>query len=100
MSQRRLSQMVNMVLWKEKNSDEEITHTIQVFPNHKFIEVLSKIILDIQIYFEDGEPQTRSTTLTVTEFLKFSLHRRLLQIPISGRSCDDRIQISRLRVNY
>ena len=70
MSQRRLSQMVNMVLWKEKNSDEEITHTIQIFPNHKFIEVLSKIRLDVQIYFEDGEPQTRSTVFTVTGFIK------------------------------
>ena len=84
MSQRRLSQMVNMVLWKEKNSDEEITHTIQVFPNHKFIEVLSKVILDVQVYFEDGEPQTRSTTLTVTDFAKYFFHRRLLKIHISG----------------
>ena len=84
MSQRRLSQMVNMVLWKEKNSDEEITHSIQVFPNHKFIEVLSKIRLDVQVYFEDGEPQTRSTILTVTDFAKYFFHRRLLKIHISG----------------
>ena len=67
MSQRRLSQMVNMVLWKEKNSDAEINHTVHVFPNYRFIDVLTKIKLDVQIYFEDGGPITRSTSYTAAD---------------------------------
>ena len=67
MSQRRLSQMVNMVLWKEKNSDQDITHIVQVFPNHRFVDVLTKVKVDVQIYFEDGEPITRATEYTAAD---------------------------------
>ena len=67
MSQRRLSQMVNMVLWKEKNSDTEIDHIVHLFPNHRFIAIIQSVKLEIQVYFEDGEPQTISTEYTAAD---------------------------------
>ena len=47
MSQRRLSQAVNTILWKEQQkSDLKIQHTIHIFPHKDFISGFLKQIAE------------------------------------------------------
>ena len=71
LSQRRLSQAVNTILWKErKKSDIDIEHTVHIFPHKDFVDVLPNVVLEIRVEFEEGEPITKTTSPTWKDYIE------------------------------